>query len=70
MPWPWEVKIIEKVEFKTKVTNKVAKILGEYESIIDVYERNDFKVKSKIDNKTILFKKLEQKNGEHLNLLL
>ena len=53
-----------------KLTNKVAKILGEYESIIDVYERNGFKVKSKIDNETILFKKTRTKNGEHLNLLL
>ena len=44
-----------------KVTNKVAKTLGEYESIIDVYERNGFKVKSKTDKETILFKKTRTK---------
>ena len=54
----------------TKITNKVAKILVENESIIDVYERNGFKVKSKTDKETILFKKTRTKNGEHLNLLL
>ena len=44
-----------------KLLIRFLKILGEYENIIDVYERNDFKVKSKTDKETILFKKLEQK---------
>lgn len=64
------VKILEKDNLWQKLLIRSLNTLGEYESIIDVYERNGYKVKSKTDKETILFKKTRTKNGELLNLLL
>lgn len=44
-----------------RTTTKVTRNLSEYESVIDVYTRNGFKIKSKGDTRTELKKKTRTK---------
>lgn len=48
-------------------TKKVTKTLAEFESVIDVYQRNGFKIKSKTDNEAVLVKKTRTKKWRTFN---
>lgn len=54
-------KILNMEDFKMSSSTKVTKSLAEFESVIDVYERNGFKVKSKTETEAVLLKKTRTK---------
>ncbi|MDY4788163.1 MAG: hypothetical protein SO253_02450 [Bacilli bacterium] len=50
-----------------KNTEKITKSLGEFESVIDVYQRNGYKVKTKNDKEALLVKKTVKKKWRTFN---
>ncbi len=50
-----------------KQSKKMTKTLAEFESVIDVYERNGFKVQSKTNNEAKLMKKTRTKKWKTFN---